>query len=52
MFVEAMFNTNEFKLSKNLKAVQEESKEYDRDVMSVERTFGKSIFRFKNYQIA
>ena len=51
MFSDSPFDTKGFKTSKNEKAVQEESKEYDIHIMTVEKTFGKSIFMLKNCQI-
>ena len=48
MFVKALFDTKDFKTSKNLKAIQEEeSNEHDLDIMGIDRAFGKSIFTSK-----
>ena len=52
MFVDAHFDSKDFKNSDILKAIQEESKENDWDVMSIEKVFGRSTFICKNYQIS
>ena len=52
IFVDAHFDSKDFKNSDILKAIQEESKENDWDVMSIEKVFGRSTFTSKNYQIS